>query len=144
MRYALVPLPHTSLNPSRVDVELVPFFDYHRVLATGRFRHDQEMLIAPQIYEGQDRYQVVIPLEHAGWIIMALANWGRISKEKRLHRECEPAGLPAREATVWQLSRAPGKKNIFLPDNAPEKEDFYFLDVEGRVRYGLLRSTALD
>ncbi|KAG0632795.1 SURF1 family protein [Tuber brumale] len=120
--------------PSRVDVEQIPSFNYRRVLATGRFRHDQEMLIGPRIYEGQNGYQVVTPLERADEGSKVLVNRGWISKEKRLHKDRDPAGLPAGEVTVGGLIRTPWKKNMFTPDNVPEKGEFYFPDVEGMAR----------
>ena len=122
--------------PPRVDVEQIPSFDYRRVLATGRFRHDQEMLIGPRIHEGQNGYQVVTPLERAGGGgggggTKVLVNRGWIAKEKRLHRDRDPAGLPKGEVTVEGLLRSPWKRNMFTPDNVPEKGEFYFPDVEG-------------
>lgn len=117
--------------PPKVDVEQIPSFDYRRVLATGRFRHDQEMLIGPRIHEGQNGYQVVTPLERTGGGTKVLVNRGWIAKEKRLHRDRDPAGLPAGEVMVEGLLRSPWKKNMFTPDNVPEKGEFYFPDVEG-------------
>ncbi|KAI6381814.1 hypothetical protein MCOR25_001045 [Pyricularia grisea] len=49
--------------PPRVDPAAVEDFDYRRVYVTGRFRHDQEMLIGPRMRDGEQGYMVVTPLE---------------------------------------------------------------------------------
>ena len=38
-------------------------FDYRRVYARGKFRHDQEMLLGPRLHDGEDGYIVITPLE---------------------------------------------------------------------------------
>ncbi|CUS14486.1 unnamed protein product [Tuber aestivum] len=120
--------------PPRVDVDQIPSFDHRRVLATGRFRHDQEMLIGPRVREGRDGYFVVTPLERAGGGSKVLVNRGWIAKGKRAHRDRWPEGLPGGEVTVEGLIRSPWKKNLFTPDNVPERGEFYFPDVEGMAR----------
>ncbi|KLU83254.1 hypothetical protein MAPG_02319, partial [Magnaporthiopsis poae ATCC 64411] len=49
--------------PPRVDPAAVEDFDYRRVYATGRFRHDQEMLIGPRVKDGEQGFMVVTPFE---------------------------------------------------------------------------------
>ncbi|KAM3502176.1 hypothetical protein MY11210_009148 [Beauveria gryllotalpidicola] len=118
-----LPLP-PHIDPSAVHDD----FDYRRVVATGRLRHDQEMLIGPRMRDGHDGYMVVTPLERRGGASTILVNRGWISKK---HRDpaSRPQSLPAGEVTVQGLLRAPWKKNMFTPDNRPEKGEFYFPDV---------------
>ncbi|KAJ2895168.1 Cytochrome oxidase assembly protein shy1 [Zalerion maritima] len=61
-RIARPPLP----LPANVDPEMVADFDYRRVYAVGRLRHDEEMLVGPRIHDGEDGYLVVTPLERPG------------------------------------------------------------------------------
>ncbi|KAL2816902.1 SURF1 family-domain-containing protein [Aspergillus granulosus] len=114
--------------PPRVDPSVVAEFDYRRVYATGRFRHDQEMLIGPRMREGQDGFIVVTPLEREGGSTV-LVNRGWISK-KVMNQRDRPEGLPQNEVTVEGLIREPWKKNMFTPENKPEDGKFYFPDVE--------------
>ena len=113
--------------PPHIDPDAIHDFDYRRVLARGVFRHDQEMLIGPRMRDGQDGYMVVTPLERKGASTI-LVNRGWISKKHRSQRT-RPAGLPKGEVTVEGLLREPWKKNMFTPENKPEKGEFYFPDV---------------
>jgi surfeit locus 1 family protein len=98
------------------------------VTATGRFRHDQEMLIGPRIHDGDDGYLVITPLERPdGGTI--LVNRGWIPKKFRDHKTRGEEALPRGEVTVEGLLREPWKKNMFTPNNQPEKDLFYFPDV---------------
>lgn len=113
--------------PPNIDPAAVADFDYRRVLATGRFRHDQEMLIGPRMRDGKDGYMVVTPLERDGGSTI-LVNRGWISKKHRDQRT-RPDSLYRGQVTVEGLLREPWKKNCFTPDNKPELGLFYFPDV---------------
>ncbi|KAL4970004.1 cytochrome oxidase assembly protein SHY1 [Aspergillus stella-maris] len=115
--------------PPRVDPSVVHEFDYRRIYATGRLRHDQEMLIGPRMREGQDGFIVITPLERGEGQSTVLVNRGWISK-KMANQKSRPEGLPRGEVTVEGLIREPWKKNMFTPDNKPEDGRFYFPDVE--------------
>ncbi|CEJ91312.1 Putative SURF1 family protein [[Torrubiella] hemipterigena] len=114
--------------PPMIDPNAVSEFDYRRVLATGRLRHDQEMLIGPRMRDGQDGYLVITPLEREGGTTI-LVNRGWISKKHRSQRS-RPDSLPTGVVTIEGLLREPWKKNMFTPDNKPEKGEFYFPDVK--------------
>lgn len=119
--------------PASIDPASVPDFDYRRVYATGKFRHDQEMLIGPRMHDGKDGYLVVTPLERtfAGFLgnakILICRGW--IAKDKAA-QSSRRGGLPTEEVTVQGLLREPWKKNMFTPDNKPEEGKFYFPDVK--------------
>jgi surfeit locus 1 family protein len=123
------PLP---LPPS-IDPAAIKDFDYRRVYATGKFRHDQEMLIGPRLNDGNDGYMVVTPLERhfedypGNTKILICRGW--IPKDKASQR-ARPEGLPRDEVTVQGLLREPWKKNMFTPENKPEQGAFYFPDVQ--------------
>ncbi|KAI6778897.1 Cytochrome oxidase assembly protein shy1 [Emericellopsis cladophorae] len=114
--------------PPIIDPEAIHDFDFRRVMASGVFRHDQEMLIGPRMRDGQDGYMVVTPLERKDASTI-LVNRGWISKKHRDQRS-RPNGLPKGEVTVEGLLREPWKKNMFTPENRPDKGEFYFPDVK--------------
>lgn len=115
--------------PPRIDPSSISDFDYRRVYATGRFRHDREMLIGPRSHDGNDGFLVVTPLERLNGGSTILVNRGWISREKKYQRD-RLDGLPQEEVTVQGLLREPWKKNFFTPENKPEKGLFHFPDVE--------------
>lgn len=115
--------------PARIDHTAIADFDYRRVSAVGRFRHDKEMLIGPRVREGELGYMVVTPLEREGDPgATVLVNRGWISK-KLADQSKRPESLPKGEVRVEGMLREPWKKNMFTPDNIPEKGEFYFPDV---------------
>lgn len=124
-RLSRPPLP----LPPQIDPSAVADFDYRRVLATGRFRYDREMLIGPRMRDGEAGYMVVTPLERDDGGSTVLVNRGWIAKDKGDQR-ARPDSLPTGEVRVEGLLREPWKKNMFTPDNRPDKGEFYFPDVE--------------
>jgi surfeit locus 1 family protein len=91
------------------------------------------MLIGPRMMDGQDGYMVVTPLERDDGASTVLVNRGWISKKHR-DQKTRPMGLPMGEVEVEGLLREPWKKNMFTPENKPEKGEFYFPDVEQMAR----------
>jgi len=119
--------------PPRIDPEAINEFDYRRVYATGRLRHDKEMLVGPRTHDGKDGFFVVTPLERENGSTI-LVNRGWLSKEQRDQKDRDPSSLPAGEVTVQGLLREPWKKNLFTPDNKPSEGKFYFPDVAQMAR----------
>ncbi|KAI4870304.1 SURF1-domain-containing protein [Hypoxylon rubiginosum] len=119
--------------PPRVDPDAVRDFDYRRVRARGRYRHDREMLVGPRMRDGEQGYMVVTPLEREGGgdegNATVLVNRGWISK-KRMRQRDRPESLDSGEVVVEGLLREPWKKNMFTPENRPDKGEFYFPDVK--------------
>nr|POE90188.1 cytochrome oxidase assembly protein shy1 [Quercus suber] len=120
--------------PPVVDPSAIKDFDYRRVYAQGRLRHDQEMLIGPRLHDGEDGYLVVTPLERTAQFPDATANTkvlvnrGWIAKSKAAPG-ARPESLPAGEVVVEGLLREPWKKNSFTPSNKPGENAWYFPDV---------------
>lgn len=117
-----LPLPR-EVDPSRINE-----FDYRRVYTVGKFRHDQEMLIGPRTHDGEDGFLVVTPLDRGEDGTQILVNRGWISKARKTQASRE-VGLPRGDVLVQGLLREPWIKNMFTPDNIPEKGEFYFPNV---------------
>jgi len=116
--------------PPQIDPSAIHEFDYRRVYAKGKFRHDREMLVGPRLHDGEDGYMVITPLERAGGAgTTVLVNRGWIAKKFKTQAS-RPEGLPQGEVTVQGLLREPWKKNFFTPANDPPRGAFYFPDVE--------------
>ena len=115
--------------PPRIDPSAVDEFDYRPVYATGKFRHDKEMLVGPRVQNGENGYFVITPLERDGPDSTILVNRGWISK-KMADQQLRRSELSEEATTVSGLLRKPFIKNMFTPKNRPEKGEFYFPDVE--------------
>ncbi|KTW26362.1 hypothetical protein T552_02844 [Pneumocystis carinii B80] len=103
-------------------------FEYQKVLLTGRFIHDQEILVGPRLYEGRNGYHVITPMElgdgrkcliNRGWIPFYMAD-----QSKRTE------GMPIEEVTIKGLIRLPPKSNLFTPKNQPELKKYYYINIE--------------
>ncbi|KAI7461484.1 COX1 assembly protein [Hortaea werneckii] len=120
--------------PPQIDPTAIKDFDYRRVYARGKFRHDQEMLIGPRLHDGDDGYLVITPLERShhfegypgNTTVLVCRGW--IPKDKA-DKKNRPDGLPTGEVIVEGLLREPWKKNMFTPANKPEDNAWYFPDV---------------
>ncbi|KAH8703829.1 putative COX1 assembly protein Shy1 [Talaromyces proteolyticus] len=115
--------------PPRLDPSAIPDFDYRRIVARGKLRHDQEMLVGPRMHEGEDGYIVITPLERGEGMSTVLVNRGWISRKLKDQKN-RPLGVPAGDVVVEGLLREPVQKNYFTPDNRPDKGEFYFPDVD--------------
>ncbi|KAI5287841.1 Surfeit locus protein 1 [Ascosphaera aggregata] len=115
--------------PPVLDPSVIPEFDYRKVTATGRFRHDQEILVGPRMYEGKDGYIVVTPLERGEGESTILVSRGWISKDKA-YQATRKHVLPMGEVTVEGLLRESPKKNLFTPENNPSENKWYFMDIK--------------
>jgi surfeit locus 1 family protein len=108
------------------------------------------MLIGPRVKDGELGYMVVTPFEidvapeyggggsgssnssdGQGRLPAVLVNRGWISKSMGDQRRRDRRhALPGGTVRVEGLLRKPWKKNMFTPDNRPDKGEFYFPDVE--------------
>jgi len=114
--------------PPQIDPDVISEFDYRRVCAKGRLRHDQEMLIGPRMREGEEGFLVVTPLERGDGESTVLVSRGWIPKKMRNQKD-RLLGLPEDDVVVEGLLREPFKKNMFTPENRPNEGKFYFPDV---------------
>ncbi|KAH8719400.1 SURF1 family-domain-containing protein [Phaeosphaeriaceae sp. PMI808] len=120
--------------PLRVDESMLEAFDYRRVYARGKLRHDEEMLIGPRVLDGEEGYTVVTPLERRderGNVHKILCCRGWIKKDTAAQWfRRRSGGLPEGEVLVEGLLRIPPKGNMFTPKNEPEKGKWFFPSVK--------------
>lgn len=86
--------------------------------------------------DGEDGFMVVTPLERdpggrdvKGRCTTVLVNRGWVARKLRRQGD-RREGLPGGEVVVEGLLREPWKKNMFTPENRPDKNEFYFPDVK--------------
>jgi len=116
--------------PPHIDPSAIADFDYRRVTATGRFRHDQEMLIGPRLHDGHDGFLVVTPLERPnGSTILVNRGWISKAKAPQAARAAGDEALPRGDVVVLGMLRQPWRRNAFTPANDPANGRWYFPDV---------------
>ncbi|KAF2643133.1 SURF-family protein Shy1 [Massarina eburnea CBS 473.64] len=125
--------------PLQVDPEAIKDFDYRRVWARGKLRHDQEMLIGPRMMEGEEGYTVVTPLEREDEKgnkskILCCRGWIRKDAEKQWFRK-QTGALPEGDVVIEGLLRTPPEGNMFTPRNVPEQGKWFFSSVEEMAKW---------
>lgn len=118
-----VPVPGPAAWP-RVDAS---GYEYLKVKATGRFRHDRETLVQAVTDYGPG-FWVVTPLRTDGGFTV-LVNRGFVPGERRAGAS-RPAGQVGGEVTVVGLLRLSEPGGAFLRSNEPAADRWYSRDVE--------------
>jgi surfeit locus 1 family protein len=107
---------------------------FNHVVADGRFEHDKEVFLAASSEGGGSGYQVLTPLEMGDGRTM-FVNRGFIPVELK-DRAKRAAGEIAGDVHVSGLLRVPpaGKPNWFLPDNRPDLNLWFWVDLPAMAR----------
>ncbi|KAG9286652.1 hypothetical protein G9A89_012202 [Geosiphon pyriformis] len=117
-----------NLNPKVID-ELF----YRRVQTTGKFHHDQEILLGPRPRNNKPGYIVITPLEQENGVTV-LVKRGWISEDKT-----DPATRSNHETDdivkVEGLVKKGDKKTWFTPVNKPEKKQWIWTDLKAMGKH---------
>ncbi|KAK9246844.1 SURF1 family-domain-containing protein [Lipomyces tetrasporus] len=114
--------------PPQVNPDAAANLQYRRVLAKGKFRFDQEILVGPRVNECESGYICITPFEREGGSKI-LVNRGWIRKDMADQRKRRPEALPTDDVFVEGLIKLPARRNYFTPENEPHRGLFYFVDV---------------
>ncbi|KAK3832893.1 MAG: putative COX1 assembly protein Shy1 [Linnemannia elongata] len=120
--------------PRKVNLSAVEDFEYRKVKVTGTFRHDQEILLGPRTRgDGQPGYFLITPFERTnGSKILVRRGW--VPRDKK-DQSTRLDGLPEGEVTLEGLLRSGEQKaSSFVPENSPEKNEWYSLDLEAMAK----------
>jgi surfeit locus 1 family protein len=103
--------------------------EFHRVTAQGVFLNDKEILLGATSEGGVNGYQILTPLREANGRIV-FVNRGFIPAELR-DRSKRIAGEPTGPVRIEGLLRLPpeGRPNWFLPDNRPDLNYWFWVDL---------------
>lgn len=119
---AAATLPPRSLSDARP-------LEFHRVVAEGVFLHDKEILLNAIGPAGGAGFDVLTPLREGGGRIV-FVNRGFVPTELRDPAR-RSAGQPAGTVRVAGRLRVPPetKPGWFVPDNAPERNVWFWVDL---------------
>jgi surfeit locus 1 family protein len=106
-----------------------PDMEYHHVSAIGVFLNDKEIFLGATSDAGRNGYQVLTPLREPDGRIV-IVNRGFIPAELK-DRAKRIAGEPAGPVHIEGLLRLPpdGRPNWFLPDNRPDMNYWFWVDL---------------
>eukprot|EP01127_Copromyxa_protea_P024215 TRINITY_DN9412_c0_g1_i1.p1 TRINITY_DN9412_c0_g1~~TRINITY_DN9412_c0_g1_i1.p1 ORF type:complete len:241 (-),score=37.88 TRINITY_DN9412_c0_g1_i1:327-1049(-) len=122
-----VDLPYPVTEKDITDLEFAP------VWVKGTFDHSKEHLMLPRFNEGEVGAHVITPFTRTeGETIMINRGWVPRTKQDRATRTEPDVG----EVTVIGLPRvsAKAKGSSFMPDNNPEKREWYWLDIPSMAK----------
>ncbi|KAG5437662.1 hypothetical protein PCANB_000699 [Pneumocystis canis] len=110
------------------DIKCKHFVHGLNVWITGKFKHDQEILVGPLLFEGKTGYHVITPIKTSdGYNYLINRGWIPSNMSDQSKRT---EGLSNDEVTIQGLIRLPPKNNLFTPTNKPELKKYYYVDIE--------------
>lgn len=107
-----------------IDIEDAEF---RRVRAEGRFLNEQEMFLVGRPEKGTVGLHVVTPFVTADGRTL-LVNRGWIPDDRREAAK-RPNSQPEGIVTLDGIVRRPSMRNAFTPDNEPEKNLWFYVDI---------------
>jgi surfeit locus 1 family protein len=105
--------------------------DFRRVTVEGRFRHDLETYLAARSARGQPGFHVLTPLAVENTHV--LVNRGWVPPERK-SAETRPAGRKESAVTVEGFLRRPPPPGLFVPDNRPQENVWFSIDLPAIAR----------
>jgi surfeit locus 1 family protein len=109
----------------------LPELEYRRIRVRGHYENEKSIYIGPKVYEGAHGYHVVTPLVRSGDEAPILVNRGFVSDGhlNNLNESSSP------EITVLALLRRAPSKYWLTPNNKPDENKWYWLDVKTVMGY---------
>ena len=112
-------------------------WDFRRVSVSGTFLHDAEMLLTGRSHRGRAGALVVTPLrrsepEAAGQIVLVDRGWVPVDRQLPESRSDSLAAGPVR---VEGVARIPPARGWLRPDNRPEENLWFWIDLPAMAAY---------
>jgi surfeit locus 1 family protein len=115
-----------AIDPPAAGADIAAV-EFRHVRLAGHFLHDKEMYLAARSMNGNIGYHVVTPIQSAdGAITLFDRGWIPLDKKEP---ESRGEGQIAGEVAVEGLIRSDGRKGWFVPDNQPDKNFWFFVDI---------------
>jgi surfeit locus 1 family protein len=107
--------------------------DFKAGFIEGRFHNDKETTVGPRTYRGIAGYHIITPFEMQDGTII-LVNRGWVSEEYLPQSERREF-LREGQTKVFGMARPSEKANRFTPDNKPNQNEWYHVDVAQIAKY---------
>jgi surfeit locus 1 family protein len=106
--------------------------EFRHVTLTGEFLHEKEMLLGARSLNGNTGYHVVTPFRLAGGRTV-LVDRGWIPLDRKAVDK-RAAGNVAGQASLDGVIRLNGKQTWFVPDNRPDLNFFFWVDLPAMAK----------
>lgn len=108
-------------------------FQYQRMQVNGVWMHHAEVQLIGRTFEGTAGYHVITPMRlDDGRILMMNRGW--VAQDYR-RPETRPSTLVAGQVTVDAILRLKRQKGYFVPDNNPEQDDWFTLNIDDIIKH---------
>jgi surfeit locus 1 family protein len=107
--------------------------EYHRVVVAGAFRHDREILLGARSFNGNPGYHVITPFQLDGGRVL-LVDRGWIPLERKASGK-RAQGQVAGHVQLDAVIRLNGKQNWLVPDNRPDIDFFFWIDLPAMAKF---------
>jgi len=127
-RQARITAAPIDLPPAGSDLGAA---EYRRVRLTGQFQNDHEMYLAARSMNSSVGYHIVTPfvMDNGGTV---LVDRGWVPETKKLP-DARPQGQLAGAVTMDGVVRLSQRQSFLQPDNEPDKNVWFFLDLPAMV-----------
>lgn len=116
---AEAPLPATLPDPAA--------WEFRRVVATGRLRHERELYLPCRSQRGNDGTCVLVPLMRAdGPPVLVNRGWVPPARKDPARRA---AARPDGEVALPAVLRVSAQRTRFMPDNDPQRNVWFSYDL---------------
>lgn len=120
-----------ALTASPIDFndQQLAEIDFVKVRILGRFRHADEIHLVAPPRRGRSGYHIVTPFESARSSTLILVDRGWVPKDLK-QPDTRRAGQVSGEQIVVGFARRPPPPGWFTPNNQPEGNVWYWVDIE--------------
>jgi surfeit locus 1 family protein len=101
---------------------------FQRLRVSGVWMHDAEVQLTGRLFEGTPGYHVITPMRLDDGRILIL-NRGWVSQDYR-RAEARPLSLDDGRVKVEAILRLPFRKGYFVPENDPDRDDWFTLKID--------------
>lgn len=110
--------------------------EFRKVRLEGSFQHDKELYLGARSLNGNPGYQILTPFTLAdGQVVLVNRGWVPVERKLPEHRA---DGQVAGSVAVEGLVRLPRDKAFMQPDNEPQRNMWFFIDLPAMTTHAAL------
>ena len=107
--------------------------EYRHVQAQGQFLNDKEIFLGARTFEGSAGYHVITPFRLAdGRTVLVDRGWIPLDRKEAAKRS---AGEIEGPTLVDGVIRLQGRQTWFVPDNRPDLDFFFWVDLPAMAKF---------